>query len=455
MASIKYAELVAKQTEFFSKFPYRMQFYTEFNYAVLRRILWQRRAGRGDNSTYNDILIMADTETSKKPDRDDNHVVAWTISLRAFGCNIATLYGRTPSQFCDCVSRLCSTMRGYYTIIYWHNMAYDWVFIRQFCFQAWGYPDKLLATKPHYPISITWEEGLIFKDSLILAQRSLDKWAKDLNVEHQKACGKWAYNMLRDQDTPLSQDELEYIEHDTLAGVECLDATRLMLNKHIYNIPLTATGIPREDVYQLARQNRGRELFKRMCLTYEQYRIAEKVYHGGFTHANRDEIGFIYSAEAYDFASSYPYCMLVEKYPMEKFTRLQDCMPEEILADMEVTAFMFKLILLKPDLKEGKTMPPLQFSKCTKTVNAICDNGRILTAEYAAIYITEQDLFLIKENYTWEAAYCVEVYGAHKDYLPNWFRDYVYKCYEDKCKMKGGDPVLYSVAKAKVNSLYG
>ena len=44
---------------------------------------------------------------------------------------------------------------------------------------------------------------------------------------------------------------------------------------------------------------------------------------------------------------------------------------------------------------------------------------------------------------------------AEKDYLPRWYTDYVFECFKDKTMLKGGDPVAYALAKAKVNSLYG
>ena len=44
---------------------------------------------------------------------------------------------------------------------------------------------------------------------------------------------------------------------------------------------------------------------------------------------------------------------------------------------------------------------------------------------------------------------------AEKQYLPRWFTDYVFECFQKKQLLKGGDPVQYSIAKATVNSLYG
>lgn len=452
--------------------PYELKHWKDFNYKILDNILYRKKAGKGDNSTYNEVIIMADTETSKKHLNDtiirpdgtiqyiqvDNHVVAWTISLRAFGRNIVTLYGNKPSEFTKCVVKLIGNMNGYETIIYFHNMAYDWVFLRKFLFQEFGFPSKQLNTKSHYPILIQWDNGLTLKDSLILAQRSLQKWAEDLCVESQKAVGLWDYDKLRNQDEVFTDDELKYIEHDTLAGVECIDKTRITLNKSLYSMPYTATGIPREEVRKIGKDNGARDLFKRMHLTFEQYIKAERVFHGGYTHANRHLIDTLIEDPVYcrDFASSYPFVMLSEKYPMEAFSSLGDKPIDYILNHANEYAFMFKLILIHPHLKDDFiSMPALQLSKCVNTINAITDNGRILAAAYVEIYITEMDLLILSEQYDYTSCICTEVEAAAKDYLPRWFTDYIFSLFKDKTMLKGGDPVLYALAKAKLNSLYG
>ena len=45
---------------------YKMVHWIDFNYAILNNIMYRKRAGRGSNNTYNEAIIMADTETSKK-----------------------------------------------------------------------------------------------------------------------------------------------------------------------------------------------------------------------------------------------------------------------------------------------------------------------------------------------------------------------------------------------------
>lgn len=451
-----YSEICKLRHDWLAAYGYHFQFYTDFDYSVLSKITWVHYRGYGeDHITMNDAIIMADTETSKKSISEHNHVVAWTISIRALHVNVCTLYGRKPSEYIDCINRILEAMPGDRTIIYFHNYSYDYVFLRKYMFDAWGYPLRCLNTKPHYPISMEFENGLIIRDSLILAQRSLDKWAKDMAAEHQKAVGSWDYTKLRNQTTQLNDQELQYIEHDTLAGVECLDAMLINLNKKISTIPYTATGIPREHVRKLAKANRGRELWQKIVMSFDDYIFSESVYHGGYVHANRDEIGWINPAICYDFASSYPFIMISEKFPMEAFTFLGNVNLDDLLQQIDNYAFMFRLILINPRKKESAVMPALQFYKCDTKINAVQDNGRILKADYIAINITEQDLLILLDQYDYDHLYITQCRAARKDYLPRWFTDYVYECFRNKTMLKGGDPVAYAMAKAIVNSLYG
>ena len=465
--------------------PYKMTYWRLFNYDVLNNIMYRKKGGRGSNETYNDIIIMFDTETSKQSQNETkividkktknrrvkykpvpNYVVAWSICLFAFERPLVTLYGNSPSEMVQCFNEILDHMEGYETYVYAHNLAYDWRFCKKFLIDKWGKPVKQLNTKPQYPINIVLENGqhrLILKDSLILSQCKLEKWTEQLNVEHKKAVGKWDYNRIRTQWEKFTKDELKYIECDVLGGCECIFTEMNMLKKSIASMPYTATGIPREEVRKLAKENNWRDRFLSMCPNYDQYIKLTDVYHGGYTHANRHWIDLQachYLEQyivCYDFSSSYPYCLIAEKFPMEKFSALPDCDVDYILRNSENYAFMFKLILNKPKLKnDNEPMPALQLSKCKKDLNAVVDNGRILCAEYVEIYLTEQDLKVIVDQYDISrGSRCIEVECAIKDYLPRWFTDYVYKLYTDKCKLKHSDPVYYNLQKAKLNSLYG
>lgn len=240
---------------------------------------------------------MLDTESSKTDETlqlanggyvNRNIVVMFTISIRCCDTNIVTLWGKKPSDCVKCMTQIIDALKGMITPFYVHNLPYDWTFLRKFMFREWGTPSKQLNVKSHYPIYIEFDNGIILRDSLILAQRSLEKWAIDMDVEHKKAVGFWDYEKRRNQSYDYSEDELKYAEFDTLAGVECLQKLKDMLRKQIYAMPWTATGIPREECRKRGKGNGARDLFSKVRpQSLELYLMLEQVYHGGYTHGNR------------------------------------------------------------------------------------------------------------------------------------------------------------------------
>lgn len=440
---------------------YTMTKWYYFNYKIMNHAFYYCKRGRGARYSVNEVFIMVDTETSKKPNNpnNENHVCAFSIAIRMYHKNIVTLYGNKPSECIKAMTKIHNNMNGDKTFFYIHNLNYDYVFLRKFMFKTWGYPKHELIIKSHAPIEIEFENGIVLRDSLILSQRSLEKWAEDMNVEHQKAVGAWNYDLIRNQNCKFTEDEKRYIENDVLAGVECLDALSQQLKVHLVNMPYTATGIPRKEVQKRGAENYARRWYEKGALTYEQYIKATKVFHGGYTHANRFISGQVIDegGDCYDFSSSYPYVLLSERYPVSKWLSIDNKSIDYILKYSEQYAFMFKLILVNPHIKKGAVMPTLQASKCVVKINPILDNGRILVADYVEIYTNEIDLQVLSKHYDYDNAYCVEVEFATKAYLPRWFTDYIYELYRAKCELKGveGKAIEYALAKAKLNSLYG
>lgn len=439
-------------------------YWEDYKYNWLSNIETEYRFSKKQKKTLNSIFIMLDTETSKSKEsgNNENHVVYFTISANYKGRDLFTLHGSKPSEAVLACQRLHNSMPGEQTFIYVHNLGYDWTFLRRFFFMNFGHPIRQLNTKSHYPIYIEFENGIILRDSLILAQRKLEKWGSDLKVKHQKAVGYWDYSKYRNQQEEYTEKEHQYAEFDTLCGVECLEATRQLLGKRVGSMPWTATGIPREEIRKRGKKNRAKDWFNRVIGDWQFQKQLEATYHGGFTHADRHYIGHIFRlkngsyVQCFDFASSYPFCLLAKKYPAERFFSVPNTQKENIIKDSEDYAFCFKFIAIGVKLKDDSIpMPALQFSKCVKSVNDVTDNGRILCADYIEIYLTEQDLIVINEQYDFKGSLCIEVMCSKKDYLPRWFTDYVFELFENKTKLKGGDKVLYSLAKALLNSLYG
>lgn len=451
---------------------YQFVRFDEYDYTQLNIIKSVQKRNKGVYHKYARCIIGLDTETSKSKNNTSyiekgrikyntvvNYVVAWTISIRYNGNNICTLYGQKPSEIPEALKRIKNAIICDRLYVFVHNLSYDWVFLRKFILSDFGNPLQQLNTKPHYPLTIEFENGIILRDSLILAQRSLERWAKDMNVEHQKAVGTWNYDLIRHQNSVLTDNEKLYIENDTLALAECIDALMKVEHKNIATLPLTATGFVRREIRNISKMKDAHGKFLRQALTQKLQYMAEDCYHGGFSHANRHLVNYTITdiVKCKDFTSSYPFVLLSEKYPMEKFTKLENTDDvEAIISRADRYAFMFEFRAVNFRLKDYNfPMPVAQFSKALKTINAIQDNGRIIEADFISIRLTELDLKLYARYYDWDVVYIVDLYFAKKDYLPRWLTDYVYQLFIDKTKLKNGDNVLYNISKGKINSVYG
>ena len=135
-------KIAAVHNDYFHKFwRYRMTKWDRFDYSVLsKNIMYYRKKGKFQKGTWNDIIISADTESSKghidTKDPQANHLCAWTISFRAYHVNICTIYGTKPSEMMNAFQRIRDALNGDDIYVYFHNLSWDYVFLRLFFFNA-------------------------------------------------------------------------------------------------------------------------------------------------------------------------------------------------------------------------------------------------------------------------------------------------------------------------------
>ena len=70
----------------------------------------------------------------------------------------------------------------------------------------------------------------------------------------------------------------------------------------------------------------------------EEYKRLQTIFSGGYTHANRHLSGWTIEEDikAYDFSSSYPFCMLTTKMPCERFWPSRTVTEEDIIKKSKV-----------------------------------------------------------------------------------------------------------------------
>ena len=365
-----------------------------------------------------------------------------------FSCDDIVYYGRDIKDFEKVLKDIPKDMQ---VIIWVHNLSYEFHFLSDFL--DWK---TVFARSAHKPMKCVPKKypNIEFRCSYMLTRLSLDAWGKQIGV-HKKT-GDLNYDVIRTPLTKLTDTELEYCEYDcrvVKAGIQ----DYLKRYKTQYDIPLTQTGTVRAVVKNKLMNSKSYSKSIKRLVPHdaEEYLMLRNVFAGGYTHANS-----IYSnhtvkglIEHRDFASSYPTVMIAEKYPMTPwvFTGLHE-MPNE--STFETYAYIIKLKF--KHIKSILCNTYIQRCK-TECVNALWDNGRLISADECEMYITEQDYITIKNAYSWNSLEVYEVYRSVKDYLPKPLIEYIFELYKNKTELKGIDEMadLYLQSKQYINSLYG
>lgn len=367
----------------------------------------------------------------------------WQISY-----NDNVYYGR---EFDDLYEVFADLRKDVQYIIWVHNLSYEF----QFLCNLFNWK-KVFARSPHKVMKCTPEDfpNIEFRCSYFLTRLSLETWGKDLGVYKLK--GDLDYEIIRTPLTKLTDKEMAYCERDCLVVYTGIQKYVKQYGDQ-FNIPLTQTGTVRREVKErLTSDWKYRRFIKGLIpSSADEYRILQEIFSGGYTHANRFYAGKTYIGliQHYDFASSYPTVMLAEKYPMTPWYRkFFTEIPND--SEFENNAFIFKIRFTKIQCITNNTY--IQSCKCYME-HAKFDNGRVLSADVLAMYMTEQDWLTIRDTYTWESIELIECYKSRKAYLPRPFLLYILELYKNKTMLKGveGMEELYMQSKQYINSLFG
>lgn len=366
-----------------------------------------------------------------------------------FSINENVFYGRTLEDFADFLHEL-EFYEPHKKFIYVHNLAYEFAFlINVIKFEYVFARDK---RKPIFADSGTYQ----FRCSYFLTRMSLDTWAHERHLPIQKLVGYLDYTVLRTPKTPLTPDELSYSFHDVLVMYHGLKEYKDKY-KHVVDIPYTQTGEVRREVQK--RMNVPNELrYRQKCIalipqSLDEYKRQIKVFLGGYTHAN-----FMYAnrtikdVDSYDIASSYPTVMVLEKYPMTRFEKVA---PLEKYFNADKWCFIIEFECV--NLKSTRFNTFLSFSKCDSIKNYKCDNGRVLSAEYVKLTLTNVDYEVFLQCYRMDDIQILDFRVSLAGYLSDTFVKYVLELYSNKTQFKGLDEyqATYAQSKQYINSMYG
>lgn len=364
-----------------------------------------------------------------------------------FGVNNKVFYGRYLEDF----KLLCEELKTLVAnpTIWVHNLAYEYQFLLNI-FNV----DSLFARDSHKPIYVIFD-GLKFRCSYFLTRLSLAKWAESTGKVEKKV-GDLDYSIIRTPLTELTEKEMGYCKYDILSMYYGLYVYRTKYGT-IENIPLTQTGEVRRVVRNMYKKdgNYHRKMTSLLPENEDDYKFLRRAFSGGYTHANYlFAKRVIKNVKSKDIASSYPFVMISEKFPMSKWFFIRPYQVDEYLNDkysllMDVTFY---------GVETKGFMSYISLSKCDEIVMTRkdrVDNGRIVSAAKLRMKITNVDYDIICRAYDIKKVKFNKVYGAVNGYLDVRYIRYILELFEKKTKLKGVDDELYLQAKQFINSLYG
>lgn len=426
---------------------------------------------------YSNIIFSFDTETTSYFITKDNKIEIFDKSkdndyylnckkqglvyIWMFGINDTVIYGRTLEELKEFLINLHNVMQDINIIVYVHNLGFDF---ESALLNALGTECVVFARKAHKVIKCDFEElGIQFRCSYFLTNRKLEKVAEDFNLPVKKLVGDLDYNKLRTPYTELTEEELGYCEHDILVIFYLIKQFSERF-KAVYNIPLTQTGIVRKQFTRLYFRNKKHHALVKAVQPddAEEYGLLNRVYAGGYTHANYLHSGKVLKeVYSFDITSSYPSVLCIEKYPVTKF--IETSIP---INKINTNQYAFIIDFTVKGLKAKTSNHFLSISKAKgkdEDGNALCikglerDNGRVISAELARYELTDCDFLTFLECYYFEGININHLYTAKKDYLPKCEIEYILELFGNKTKFKDveGKESLYKESKEAINSIYG
>ena len=414
---------------------------------------WVKKEG---NYILNEAISF-DIETTSMYQDEQKRAFMYVWMLDIFDC---TIIGRTWQEFVSTINtivmhfNLANVKRR--AIIYVHNLAYEFQFIRKWF--KWHKVFSLSRRKPLYALTRT---GIEFRCSYRLSGYKLEKVGELVGIE--KLTGHFDYSKIRHSKTPLTTDEIKYCVHDVKIVCAYIRQKMKEDDNNISLLPLTKTGYVRRYVREYTLRGKNRCFYKNairsLTLETEEYLMAKRAFAGGYTHASVIHSGIeCEDVTSFDFSSSYPTVLIAEKYPMTKGRKIEDISEEEFydLMSRDDLCCIFT-ITLKNVHQTFPCESYLSESRCRDIENSVINNGRIVKADSLTTDITNVDFNIISEVYKFDLSKIGHLYVYECYYLPTSFVECILHFYNVKTQLKDIEDkkTEYMNGKENLNALFG
>lgn len=410
-------------------------------------------AGNGKKGAVIDYTCTFDIETTNS----DTDGFAYSFQTCIDGVVVVPRYFE---DWAEIIETLCDKWRvteKRKLIIYVHNLGYEFTYLIQLLTLRWG-DCKALYTKSRHPLTLEFSNGIEFRDSLKLFQKSLARATE--GCKHEKLKGDLDYSVYRTPDTPLDDKEFAYCVNDVLGLYEAIERMKKERGFNAANIPISNTALVKQEVMKsVGKDKRFPDVKKKLALSKAQTFLAYKAMAGGDTHGARWKAGYTFkNCNSYDFKSAHPSQQLLWPFPMGKPFDLPDNVEIGFADSLIEDGFGWVGLLRFENLSIKDECPDpcisvSKFHSASKFTDDDTDNGRILRVEWCEVYCDSNDWQRIKEGYDFDSVVVMKAFAFRLAYLPDSFRKTIFEKFKIKETMKGSPDYMFS--KICVNTIYG
>lgn len=411
------------------------------------------RKSKRSKSAYVDDFITFDIETTTE-DESCGYMYVWQACVGHY-----TVVGRTYADLENLLTLLvnkCGLDGKRRIIIYVHNLGYESYYLSQLLAESFGAPE-MLVPQSNKPLTMIFQNGLEFRDSYKLFQKSLDKATKGL--VHHKLVGELDYNIKRTPASYLTSDEWAYCIWDV---VGLREAILKLYADHGYTtatVPLTNTGIVRESVLSVVNHDpQFRAVRRETRPTREQLILLIESMAGGDTHGSRFFAGrTVDNCNMVDIKSAHPSQMLLQKYPMGRLKTICREMSVEDVLDLRDQYAMWCIVKMTGVVvKSNCANPTISFSKCAEISDDYSlDNGRVIYAESLTVACDSNDIYRIAHSYDYDTFVVESAVMSKLGYLPASIRGVIKRWFTNKEAIEDRSDFAYMFSKICVNTIFG
>lgn len=419
-----------------------------------------QKRGKGNPKTkakirYKDVICTFDIETSRLPDIEQSIMYVWMLHIHPH----TTIIGRTWDELSELLDKIRSELEDNTLCIFVHNLSYEFQFLQAiYSFNQ----EEVFAVDRRKVLKATMHESKFeLRCSYLHSNMSLAEYTKKMKVEHVKLDGEeFDYKEIRYPWTPLTDKQLQYCAHDVIGLAEAIEVEMKADGDNLYTFPLTSTGYVRRDAKR-AMRNAPQGFVKKQLPNITIYNMCREAFRGGDTHANRFFVDrIIPDVKSADRSSSYPEVICNCEFPVSEFFHVGKIEFDRLIHLIKVRK---KAVLMRVSItnlrltNEFWGFPYLSRDKCRRIEKGAFDNGRILSADYLETTLTDIDLKIVLEQYSFDDLCAFDVAYARYGKLPDSFINVVISYYKAKTELKDvdGQEIYYMKSKNKLNSCYG